>query len=93
MWILPHLERRASSVKGGFTPFPSSGGSGAHSSPIPFRAYELPSLDSGNMPASMVELGKALFKPSPFIPELWLWVFWAPIFIKLVRLGISEASI
>jgi hypothetical protein len=29
----------------------------------------------------------------PFIPELKLWVFWAPIFIKLLRLGISEASI
>jgi len=23
-----------------------------------------------------------LFKPCPFIPELKLWVFWAPIFIN-----------
>ena len=49
-----------------------------------FRASELPSVDSGNMPASVVELGVALFKLCPFIPELELWVFWAPNFYKTV---------
>jgi hypothetical protein len=33
-----------------------------------------------------------LFKPSPFIPELKLWVFWAPLFINELVLKIERVK-
>jgi hypothetical protein len=41
----------------------------------------------------MVELGSALSKLCPFIPELKLWVFWTPIFINqdiFIKLNLYE---